>query len=230
MNKAWRAHKENMPLAREMEGTLCSAEVAAGGPRQCGSTQHRGVRIPPRGTPGGQAAGQEALERGSDATDTICAAKMHLSLPTFLPLSSVLLLGQKILQKQVITGQSSSPTLSNKKDKRVSNNSTSKPALKSQCFHLDAKKAALSCSTQTVSGSPPAFQHCCAPTNGREKLPSLYHIHPKKVETLSGFQHCLPASCIETPRRSGDGKAPQKPAFLQQPDNLRRNKPSLMSS
>lgn len=155
---------------------------------------------------------------------------MHLSLPTFLPLSLVLLLlGQKILQKQVIAGQSSSPTLSSKKDKRVSNNTTSKPAFSSWHFHLDARKAALSCSTQTVSGFPPAFQHCCAPTKGREKLPSLYLIHPKKVETLTGSQQCLPASCVEAPR-SGDGKAPKKTAFLQQPDTLMRNKPSLMSS
>lgn len=115
---------------------------------------------------------------GSDTTDTISTSKMHLPLATFLSLSlsppppSPFLLppGDKILQKQVISGQRSCPTVSNKKDKRISNHCTSKSAFKNLLFHPDATMQKGYAFLQHANGagllgarSPPAFQHHCTP-------------------------------------------------------------------
>lgn len=115
---------------------------------------------------------------GSDTTDTISTSKLHLPLATFLslspsPLFFLLPPGDKILQKQVISGQRSRPTVSNKKDKRISNHHTSKSAFKNLRFHSDATMQK-GCTFLQHAGarSPPASQHHSVPGQG------LVGIHP----------------------------------------------------
>lgn len=74
------------------------------------------------------------MKTGADTADTISASQMCLSPVRFSLSSFLLLLGDKTSQKLVISGQYSSLTPSNKKDKRLPNHRTSKSAFKKIYF------------------------------------------------------------------------------------------------